>query len=337
MSFLAEGRATGELYNKKRETGRSAAGFVAFAVFGGGDAHEFGEHAGKIILVVDPEETGHFLYGHLGEEQVLAGFLDFEVIEVFDGRVSSAFAEGCGEMGYGEFGEVGEFLEGDDGMDLFLHPFDGPGDGIIGFFVPGGVEFVLVEEGGEEVIEDHVDVAEVIGIITLFEIGVDIFEEADAIVVPGEGRFGCAGGLEEESDDIGGEFSFKMNPVNSPWVGLVGAIFMGLSGGDGYILGGGNGDPSAVDLDPSIAFDAIDEDVLADAAGSFGIVEFSLWIVAYIGYIDLACDGIFHENIRGDLFGKDDEFLSFESLSFTQVCLFHIPAVSSMQITETGK
>jgi hypothetical protein len=58
--------------------------------------------------------------------------------------------------------------------------------------------------------------------------------------------------------------------------------------------------------------------MLADAAGPFNIMKFSLWIMSDVSDIRLPGDGVFGQKLCHDLFGKDDELLPFESLPLAQ-------------------
>ena len=71
-----------------------------------------------------------------------------------------------------------------------------------------------------------------------------------------------------------------------------------------------------IDLHPAPAFHAIDDDMLADAVGTLNIMELGLWVVTYIGDIDLPGHRVPGQEISGDLLWQYNKSLSLESLAF---------------------
>src|SRR6185437_2989642 len=149
---------------------------VPFAVFDRGKFHEPGEHTRKIILVLYPEFGCYFLYRHLREQQVLAGLLYFERIEIFHGSITLAFLEYGGKMRDGQSREIGKGLEVRHGVQLSLHQLDGAGDDIVYGLARGPAELLFIQQRRQEMVKDHVHIAQVVLAIALFQVGVNVFE-----------------------------------------------------------------------------------------------------------------------------------------------------------------
>ena len=56
--------------------------------------------------------------------------------------------------------------------------------------------------------------------------------------------------------------------------------------------------------------------MLADAVGTLNIVEFGLWVIAYVGDIDLPGHRVPGQEIGGDLLWQYDQSLPLEPLAF---------------------
>src|SRR5579859_6062201 len=112
-----------------------------------------------------------------------------------------------------------------------------------------------------------------------------------------------------------------MDPVDSPWIGLVSRVLVrGVRRNDDE-LRWRKSRSLPIDLDPAAAFHIVNDDMLAASAGALDIVEFRLGIVADVGDIDLPGHRITGKKIGRDLLWKNDEPLTLEAPAFT-VCMF---------------
>jgi hypothetical protein len=278
--------------------------------------HQPREHPREIVRVFDPQGGRCFLDGHAGEHEVLAGLLDLEMVEVVDGGVAGACAEDDGEMRDGQLCEGGKFLKGNEGMDLLLHQLDRQCDDVNLFFLLRGVEFIFIEKGRQEMVEDHIDVAEIVAAIALFQVGIDLFEELDTLLAVAEAGFVLLCVLPDQLDDVGGQFALEVKPVNGPGIVFIGRIFVRDPGRDDDELGRVDLYSFFADLYPAAAYHAIDDDMLADAVGTLNIVVLGLWVIAYVGDIDLPGHRIPGQKISSDLLWQYDQSLPLEALSF---------------------
>ena len=65
-------------------------------------------------------------------------------------------------------------------MDFLLHKLDRQRNYVNLLFLLGGIEFIFIEQGRQEMVEDHIDVAQIVAAIALFQVEIDFFEELDA-------------------------------------------------------------------------------------------------------------------------------------------------------------
>src|SRR5882724_3589393 len=109
-----------------------------------------------------------------------------------------------------------------------------------------------------------------------------------------------------------------MCPIDRPWIFFVSAIFMRDIGRYGNKLRRGYADPFFVYLDPSVALDTVDNNVLTDAMQPLGIVKHRLWVIANVCYVYLPGYRVFDEKFRYDLFGYYDQPLTLKSRALPQ-------------------
>src|SRR5258707_3432421 len=106
-----------------------------------------------------------------------------------------------------------------------------------------------------------------------------------------------------------------MRPINRPWIFFVCAVFVRGVGRYSYKLRGGYPNPFFVYLDPAVAFDTVDNNVLTDAMRPLGIVKHSLWVITNVRYIYLPGYRVFDEKFRNNLFGYYDQPLALKSFA----------------------
>src|SRR6202012_1576378 len=129
--------------------------------------------------------------------------------------------------------------------------------------------------------------------------------------------------LLDQIDDIGGQLSFKMEPVYSPWVVLVASIFVRCTCGNDDDLAGCDGDSFPAGLYPSAAFHVINNDMLAAAAGAVDIVKLSPGVVPDICNEDLFCHRVKGQEVGHDLLWQNDQPLTIETLAFAVFGFLH--------------
>lgn len=234
----------------------------------------------------------------LRESKLLAGILDLQLVEVFNGREARALPEDGGEMGNGEMGVIGKFVQREIAVELLLHQFDGIGDGIIGLRMFNPVILLFIQQGGKEVLEHHVRIPQVLDAVAVLQVDADLLKQLDAVLIIGEVGYIVLGITSDEVHEKTGNVSFEVDPVNSPWIFIVHAILVRGVGryhneiprGDVHLL--------FIDAHPALTLHAIDDDMLADAMGPVHIMLLGLRIIANIRNIDLFGDRVFFKEPR---------------------------------------
>ena len=89
-------------------------------------------------------------------------------------------------------------------------------------------------------VEDHVDVAEIVAAIALFQVGVDFFEQLDSLLAIAETGFVLLCVLPDQFDDVGSQLSLEVKPVNGPRIIFIGCIFVRDPGRNDNELGRGD-------------------------------------------------------------------------------------------------
>ena len=120
------------------------------AVFVRRHPHDLGEHTGEVVGITDAELESNLLDSEAGEQQVLTGFLDFQVVEVFDRREAGLFLEQNREMRGRKIDRGSNVFKGNDLVDTAVHEVDGGvGLGLVSEFA-GWIIFFIVDKIGQE-------------------------------------------------------------------------------------------------------------------------------------------------------------------------------------------
>jgi len=143
-------------------------------------SHQFGKHPGKIIGVFDAQLIGDLFYPQLGIQEVLAGLLYLQMIEIFDGGKTRLFSEEGRVMRGGKVYGLRDVLQCQELRYVGLHKIDRQLHGIVRLSVAGQIEFICINKRRDIMIETDIGVANIITAVTSFETGVHVLEQFDA-------------------------------------------------------------------------------------------------------------------------------------------------------------
>lgn len=162
-----------------------ALSLVLFPVGGRRLSHDLAEQSGKVIAVINAYFVAHLIDPDIGRVEQFAGILDFQLVEITDGRVPGALGEQSRKVRGAVAAVLCHFLHTHFLSDVLFHEMDGSFYEIfgIGTAVCAPVRLQITQRS-HKIMQGRAGIENIVLAVSHLQCVKDFLEKADAAVDP---------------------------------------------------------------------------------------------------------------------------------------------------------